>query len=163
MCGQFATATFGNVGYVQIHFTARIGARIKRFPGFKTIYRFPTFCRTPFNTRTKIDVVFCRTPFQIFGPVVRLDFVFMVDLWQPVRIRNKCQCNQPMYFVTLAFNTNLVITRFCLFRPVNTKPVFQSCDTALVANLVITGQTGYFFPRFHIRTILHIPGRANCF
>lgn len=78
--------------------------RNKYFPGIIANYPFSLFGGPAHNTGTRVDVLFCRNPFQVFGPVVRFDFVFVVNLRQPVRIRNKCHCDQPIDADFLAFS-----------------------------------------------------------
>ena len=72
--------------------------------GIPVIFCFPSIFDSHIAC-TVLIIVFCRTPFQIFGLVIRFDFVFMVDERKTGRIRNKGQCNQTMNkeFFTLLF------------------------------------------------------------
>ena len=92
-------------------------------------------------------IVSRRTPFQIFRPVIGFDFVFVVDLWQPVRIRNKCQSNQAMYANTTAGQIDNAITIGITNRAQHLS-VYRTFHAARVAYL-IPGESGRIFPFFH--------------
>ena len=97
-------ATIWYCGHRNAGFSGRFANGKVYFAGIIANYPLSLFMRPAFNTGTRIDVLFWRYPFQVFNPVVGLTFVFVVNLRQPVRIRDKSDCNQPIDADFLAFS-----------------------------------------------------------
>ena len=151
-------ATIRNRGRGNARCPGRIPNGKEYFPGIIAYYPFSLFGRPAHNTGTGVDVLFCRNPFQIFHAVVRLVFVFVVNLRQPVRIRNKCQRNQPIYavflYLSILAQLRQQITVFC---PVEFQD-FAPTDAARCANLVRSIVTGNIGPNFVVHNTKIIPG-----
>jgi hypothetical protein len=55
--------------------------------------------------RAVIVIVLDATPFKVFNPVVGVRFVFMVDAWMMVRVRDECLGDKPMHPLWSAVST----------------------------------------------------------
>lgn len=111
----------------------------ERFAGRLTNNRLSLFDCPANNARSRIDIIFRRTPFQIVGPVVGLDFVFVVYLRQMFRVRYESQSDQPINAET-AYLSILAKRNACISIPrrvgFKNLAAFQPTNTSHCANLV---------------------------
>jgi len=144
-------ATIDNRRYRNTRLPGGFANGKERFAGRLTNNRLSLFDCPSNNARSRIDVVFRRTPFQIVGPVVGLDFVFVVYLRQMFRIRYESQSDQPINAET-AYLSILAKRDACISIPgrvgFKNLAAFQPTNTAHCANLVQPDIFGYIFPNF---------------
>ena len=87
---------------VYLTISAGLSYRFKFSHNITIIIELDYLLTSSFNGSPIVYVVFSSAPFKILNIVVILDFVFVVDFWKVVWIRNKSKCDKPMNSIRMS-------------------------------------------------------------